>query len=255
MTYEQPQQPRCVILLGNMSSLMNDTSLRNWYEIKMLLPKDNLSCPQLDLVQTHDSIFYKIRFADYHLSILQQIYRPDMLDPGGDIDNWVRAEMHSIIYNLYSALDSLGYEINLAYGFNIERKKINIYHHKNHNDEKNCLRCKIKDFNDDLTSYIETSLKEDTWFNYFHRLRIQITHRSFPVKQRTMVIGDEGGGTLKMKLPDIPEKINPGQNDYSRGLELCKYCEDTREYVREFIENVYTHIKPKIPEIIEEYKK
>lgn len=254
MTHEQPP---FVELLTDISGFMNDPSLRNWFEIRSLLPTTaKLSCPLSDLVQAHDSVFYKLRFADYYLFILQQIYSSNMLDPGGDIDNWVRAELHSIIYNLYSALDSLGYEINLAYGFNIERGKIHIHHSKKHDAKKErcCLRCEIKKRNDDLSHYIETSLNEDTWFDYFHRLRNQITHRNLLAKQRTMVIGGEGGATVKMKLPDIPEKINPGQNDYSLDIELREYCEKTRKNILEFIENVYPHIRPKIPKFIEEYK-
>jgi hypothetical protein len=49
---------------------------------------------------------------------------------GGEADtqNWARAEMHSILFNLYSALDSLGYEINLAYQFGMDSGDIHIYH-------------------------------------------------------------------------------------------------------------------------------
>lgn len=59
-----------------------------------------------------------------------------------DTRNWARAEMHSIIFNLYSALDSVGYEINLVYKFGIAPGKIHI-HHQHQTTMKNCLRCEI----------------------------------------------------------------------------------------------------------------
>jgi hypothetical protein len=61
----------------------------------------------LSLVQGHESTYSKIKFAQYHYHILDQLYRPKRTLRKKDTQHWVRAEMHSIIINLYSALDSL----------------------------------------------------------------------------------------------------------------------------------------------------
>jgi hypothetical protein len=133
------------LLLSTMSvnlltHISNRNSMPNWSSIQRLIPTGNLTPAQLEFAQAHESTFYKIRFVDYHLAILQQIYRPYMTDAEEDTKNWARAEMHSIIFNLYSALDSLGYEINLAYKFGLAAKDITIQHKR---DKSTCLRCKI----------------------------------------------------------------------------------------------------------------
>jgi hypothetical protein len=99
------------------------------------------------------STFYKIRYVDYHLAILDQIYHPLTSHSERDVQNWPRAETHSIIFNLYSALDSLGYEINLAYKFRIKPSNIHIYHQHN-SWTKDCLRCEFHKQNDNVTSSI-----------------------------------------------------------------------------------------------------
>jgi hypothetical protein len=44
-----------------------------------MIPTGNKLTPsQLEFSQVHESTFYKIRFADYHLSTLEQIYHPHM---------------------------------------------------------------------------------------------------------------------------------------------------------------------------------
>jgi hypothetical protein len=236
-----------VNLLTNISGMMRDPSVHNWFSIRNLIPTGNLTEQELDLARAHDSTFYKIRFADYHLFILGQIYDPNARQREGEIQHWVRAEMHSIVYNLYSALDSLGYEINLAYGFTIPPYRIHFDHdHDPTQTRNNCLRCELRKINDDLHCYLDRTLSQP-WFDYFRRLRNQVTHRHFPPWNLGVTVGgNNGGGTLRIRLPDDPEIRNPGANDYLRNLELRQYCEDTREDVRKVIEEIYPRITPKI---------
>jgi hypothetical protein len=116
------------LILFLLRNISNRNSMPNWLEIQKLIPTDNLTEAQLKFSQAHWSTFYKIRYVDYHLAILDQIYHPLMSHSEGDIQNWARAEMHSISFNLYSALDSLGYEINLTYKFRIKPSNIHIHH-------------------------------------------------------------------------------------------------------------------------------
>jgi hypothetical protein len=233
-----------VNLLTNISDRMHDPRVRNWFNIRNLIPSSKLTDLQLDLAQAHDSTFYKIRFADYHLFILGQIYDPDAEAREGETQQWVRAEMHSTVYNLYSALDSLGYEINLAYGFGINPGGVTIHH--NHPKIVNgCLRCELTKINDDLYRYLETSLNDVSWFNYFRRLRNQVTHRHFPVWNIGRVV-EGNGGRFAVRLPDNPENMNPQPSDYSRHLEVRQYCESTREEVINVTEEVYRLITPMI---------
>jgi hypothetical protein len=239
-----------VNLLTNISNLRGDRSIRNWSDIKNMIPTGNLTEPQLDLAQAHDSTFYKIRFADYHIFILRQLYDPNRKDRGEEMQHWVRAELHSIVYNLYSALDSLGYEINLAYGFGIPAHRIHFDHgHDTKQTRNNCLRCELRKnviiIGDQLHRYLERSLS-DPWFDYFRRLRNQITHKHFPVWNLAISAEGEDAGRMTISLPDNPENMNPGSGDYTQNLELRQYCEATRERVREVLEEVYRIIAPQI---------
>jgi meiotically up-regulated gene 157 (Mug157) protein len=78
----------------------------------------------------------------YHLRILQQIY--GIRKRRASAQHWAKTEMHSIVFNLYSALDSLGYEINLAYGFRIDSGNILIHHRDKKKLNNKCLRCRVK---------------------------------------------------------------------------------------------------------------
>jgi hypothetical protein len=229
----------------------NNNNLPNWSRIQRLIPTSNLTEPQLKVAQAHESTFFKIRFSDYHISILEQIYRPDMTDSKEDTKNWARAEMHSIVFNLYSALDSLGYEINLAYQFGIDPSKIHIYHNPK-KPVKNCLRCKIDKQKDSVTSSLNNSLNQH-WFEIFHKLRNQITHKDLPVLQISKSVGGNAGGdTFKLKIPNDPTNSNPrdDKGDYSDNLELKQYCVNTRTDVLKTIEGVYPLIEHKIPQIL-----
>ncbi len=76
----------------NLLTHINDKNLMpNWAGIQKLVPQNKLTPPQLEFAQAHESTFYKIRYADYHLFTLEQIYRPHMTNLEEDTQNWARA--------------------------------------------------------------------------------------------------------------------------------------------------------------------
>jgi hypothetical protein len=240
--------PASILLLSVnlLRNIGNWNSMPNWLEIQKLIPTSTLTDTQLKFAQAHDSTFYKIRYADYHLGILDQIYRPRMTDSETNTKNWARAEMHSIVFNLYSALDSLGYEINLAYQFRIKPSDIHI-HHEHNTWKKNCLRCEMDKQNDNVTSSIHCRLGLG-WFKRFHKLRNQITHKHLPVLLSSITMGP--GGTIILKIPNDPTESNPKQSDYSDNLELKQYLVDARTEVVKTIENIYPLIQHRISSIL-----
>lgn len=74
-----------VTLLTNISS-RNSTPESS--DIQKLIPTGSKLTPsQLEFPQAYESTFYKIRFADYHLSTLEQIYHPHMENREEDTKN------------------------------------------------------------------------------------------------------------------------------------------------------------------------
>ena len=171
-----------------------------------------------------------------------------MIDSEQDTKNWARAEMHSIIFDLYSALDSLGYEINLAYQFGIDPTKIHT-HHRHNKPEKNCLRCEVNNRNDNVTYYLNNFL-DLPWFERFNKLRNQITHKHLPVFDIIISVGN--GSTFTLRIPNDPTNSNPihANGDFSDNLELRQYCEHTRIEVLNTVEDIYSLIQQRIPQIL-----
>lgn len=135
-----------VKLLENIHTI-NNNEMPNWISIMEVINCKNQS-NILDLSQSHCTTKMKITFADYHYYILNQMYRPNETDRAGDTDQWVLAETHSIIFNLYSALDSLCHEINLAYKFGLNASQVNVYHYHHSQINPNCIRCRLNKSND-----------------------------------------------------------------------------------------------------------
>jgi hypothetical protein len=89
--------------------------------------------------------------------------------------DYVKAEAHSIIFNLYSALDAVSNKINLAYDFQLKSNDIGI--------KNKSLKYMINYENDGLTSYLKESLYKQDWFSYFNKLRNQMAHRNLTIFQ------------------------------------------------------------------------
>ena len=227
-----------VELLENMHTY-NNHEFPNWLDIQTMIPSTYTSADLGDFAQSHEATKSKVTFADYHYSILDQLYKPTMTFRQTDTDSWARCEMHSIVFNLYSALDSLGYEINLAYQFNLKPHEIHIYH--NHTVfERNCLRCNLNVKNDSLCTLLNAELSK-LWFETFHKLRNQIVHKNLPVIQVFV-----GGAATIIKIPDDPTNTDPQAGGYSQNLEINQYCKTVRNAVLNLIESVYPFIKQSI---------
>lgn len=229
-----------ITLLSNMRQ-NNDNDFPNWSKIQKLIPSSIPNADLLDYAQSHESTKSKVTFADYHYHILNQLYIPHITTRESDTVDWVRAEFHSVIMNLYSALDSLAYEINLAYGFGLKVNQIHIHHsHTQHNSD--CFRCNLDKQSDTLTLLINTELNNQ-WFHTFNKLRNQIIHKNLPVIQTIMATESS---TTKLKIPDDPTNTNPQNNDYSKNLEINQFCKDLRRNVVDLIEQVYPFIESKV---------
>lgn len=225
-----------VNLLPNMHQA-NDVDLPNWVAIQTLMPSTHHNLDLLEYDQSHGTTKTKVTFTDYHYHILNQFYIPNVTKRQTDTDSWVRAEFHSIVMSLYSSLDSLAYEVNLAYNFGLKPYQIHIYH--NHTSiVSDCFRCNMNIQNDNLTSFFNSELGKD-WFQIFNRLRNQIVHKNLPVIQ--IVIG---GYATSIKIPNDPANTNPQANDYSNNLEINNYCKELRQNVVRIIEGAYPHISP-----------
>lgn len=217
----------------------NISDFSNWSKIQTLISSTIPDTNLLDFAQSHESTKTKIIFADYHYYILNQFYRPSVTKRETDTDSWVRAEFHSLVINLYSALDSLAYEINLAYNFGLKPNQINIYH-THTSFQQNCIRCNIDNQNDALTALINIEFAK-TWFQIFNKLRNQIVHKNLPV----ITIG-LGGLATKITIPNDPSNTNPQYGDYSQGLEINQYSQTIRKNVVNIIEQTYPLIESRI---------
>ena len=226
-----------VTLLSDMHKCNSDFS--NWNNIQKLIPHTFNNSDLLEFSQSHESTKTKVTFADYHYFILDQFYKPKTTTRETDTDSWARAEFHSIVSNLYSALESLVYEINLAYNFGLRANQIYLNHnHKQFNSD--CVRCQITAQKDNVTSQLDGNLNT-AWFQIFNKLRNQIIHKNLPVIQ--VIVGST---TTTITIPDDPVNTNPQSTDFSRNLEINQYCKNIRKNVVEIIENIYPLIKDKI---------
>jgi hypothetical protein len=164
----------------------DDAALPNWSNIRRLISSPARH-PLHHFLRAHETTYKKFKFAIYHLTIFQQIYgvsRNDVSKETSAPQYWAIAEAHSIIFNLYSALDAVGHEINLAYNFRLNPNDIRL--------KNRCLRYMIDNENDALTPYLRDSLDQQSWFKHFSKLRNQMAHRNLTIFQ---IIS--GGNTVK----------------------------------------------------------
>jgi hypothetical protein len=218
----------------------NDPDLPNWSDIQSLMPSSFMGRPDLlTFSQAHTTTYKKFKFAVYHLTILQQLYGVNRYNFDPQITapyDWALAEAHSIIFNLFSTLDAISYEINLACNFQLKASEAGI--------QSKCIEHMIHYQNDALTSYLETSLYNQDWFKYFIQLRNRMAHRNLTIFQQPMVVGGTGNGLI-IKIPDDPS-TTADMPSYSKNIDLAQYCDDTQRKVLGVIEYVYPLIKPRI---------
>jgi hypothetical protein len=130
-------------------SVENDPDLPKRWAIQSLIPSSMTDRRDLhEFSQAHTTTYKKFKFAVYHWTIFHQIYgyRGDNFGSGRfpAFQDYVKAEAHSIIFNLFSALDSVSNEINLVYGFQLKSNDIRI--------NNPSLKYMLKYVNDALTS-------------------------------------------------------------------------------------------------------
>ena len=211
--------------------------MRNWSKIASLVQYGNPPSSLHDIIRSHTATKFKITFADYHYHILDQLYRPNETAARQDTLMWARAEMNSIVYNLYSALDSLANEINLAYNFGINENRIHIFH----NHQKlvaDCVRCNLDKQNDGLTSTLNQELSQN-WFLILNKLRNQITHKNLPVFGQTRSTGDPEvpDDATTLTIPEDPTEVNVTIR--TKRVEINLYCLDLRNNVVRLAEKTF----------------
>jgi hypothetical protein len=227
-----------VRLLENVRQSTIDV-MPNWNRIQSHIPS-NIPDPLLPYAQAHDSALSKISFAEYHFNNLNQLYRPDATERTTDTSDWVRAEINSIVMNLYSALDTFFEETNLSYGFHVPESKIHTWH-SHTSIQPNCIRCRLNTAGDSLSTRINTELS-GSWFDIFHKFRNQMMHQSLPVIMvhiRVSELATASDRTTRFTIPNDPSLSNPGYSDYSMNLEANDYCRRTIDRVRLVIDNSY----------------
>lgn len=225
-----------VYLLEDMHN-KNEKEMRNWSKIAQIIQYGNAPPPLYEIHRSHTATIFKITFADYHYHILDQLYRPNETPRRTDTIMWARAEMNSIVYNLYSALDSLANEINLAYNFGIRENKIHIFH--NHQKFKSdCVRCSLDKENDKLTFTLNQELSQN-WFLLFNKLRNQITHKHLPVIGQSISNGDPEVpyNAIHLTIPEDPTDMNPSIQ--TKMVEINVYCMDLRNNVLRAAEKIF----------------
>lgn len=230
--------PHTVELLPAMYQRPNP-KMPNWSNIISHIPP-SFSDELLPFAQIHDAVCHKLAFADYHYHILNQLYRPHETERENATDSWARAEMHSIVFNLYSALESLAYEINLAYNLGIKQRDLALYH--NHvKFTPGCFRCELLAIDPLVSRHVEGALMQ-SWFENFNHLRNQIAHKNLPIIHVYVSANDN---RTHIMIPDDPLKTHiKSMNDYSKQLEINSYCNEMRDKVLGIIESTYALIEP-----------
>lgn len=84
----------------------DSTAISMWKEMRR--PLDALECTQAmqRLVDAHAETIRRVAMSDYHYRNLNQIYFPGRPSSGAHATSWVESEAVSIVFLLYSALDS-----------------------------------------------------------------------------------------------------------------------------------------------------
>lgn len=203
----------------------DDPHFPNWSRIYKLIPSPTPKA-LLSFTQSHESTYSKIKFAQYHYHILDQLYQSNITQREPDTQHWVRAEMHSIIINLYSSLDSLAQQINCIYHMGFSPSEIRI----------NDFRYQIPP--GAIRNHLDNELKPD-WFDTFNHLRNLMVHKNLPVLRLI-----PRGNTMTIIMPDDPLNNDPqspstGNDDYSKRLEANKYCKDRLNDTMRIIEGAY----------------
>ena len=221
----------------------------NWNRVQSELPSP-VPPKLLDYAQRHESTRSRMSFAEYHLHNLEALYTSTEPQDASDAADRTLAEVHSVVFSLDSALDSLAYELNLVYQLGVPASSTHIFHeHTRFMPE--CVRCHLDSMSDPVTSYLGTELSM-AWFGVFLKLRKQITCKNLPIVKvdfRTSGTSGEAVQKTLLTLPNDPSNPNPRSTDYSMNLEANQYCQEIIDRVRHVIEGVYPLVEQKVRKI------
>lgn len=200
--------------------------------------------PELQrFVNAHATTIQRIGLADYHYRNLDQIYRPDMPQPNSLANIWAPGEAVSLVFILYSALDSLAQELNLAYKFGIDERQVHIHHGPKHlkTPQSNCLRCSLNKVGDGTAVFLNQELSK-SWFEFLHSLRNRITHIQLLATNLNFSAG-QPEITIEISTdPDAPIfNVEP-----KKGFEINAFCRENRMQVTDLIDTVYGMLLPMV---------
>jgi len=231
---------------------INDPSLVKmpyWSKLNQHLDGSPYSC----IHRAHSNTKGKILFADYHYHNLNQVYVPKVTKRENETPTWALAEMYSITTNLYSALDSLAFEINLLYSFQLNIREVQIFHNTAEQQHilfknNNCVRCRLgKQSGDALSKFLEHELIQD-WFLNLKDTRVQMVHREQPIYLAHLSVGDHEfpDEATVLLLPNQPCNKAPKWSDYSKQYDFNTYSQELRINVVSLIEQAYKILEPKV---------
>ena len=216
-------------------------SIQGWTDVRTEFEKFTRT-PTLQLfVNAHANTIRLVGDADYHYNNLNQIYVPSQYPASSHAISFSQVETESFIFTIYSALDSLTQEVNLAYGFGIDESKVYVFH-KHTSPETNCVRCMLTAQSDSLSNYFDSALNS-SWFDFLRRLRNRLTHRRL-LSTNTNI----GGAGFYIEMPTDPNAVNFSQSPRS-GKEINQYCVDTRARVATTLDESYKRLLRKVASI------
>jgi len=139
-----------------------------WKNMKRKLAKSTKFSADHTLASAHLTTKHRLEVARVFLSILNAGYEVESVE---SVKFLIRTMADSIFVSLAGALDSLSFEINQVYEFDVKERKIQIDHH-NISIEPNCIRCKLDETNDELSRYLNDRLPREPipqihWYSTF----------------------------------------------------------------------------------------
>jgi hypothetical protein len=238
-----------ISLLGDLDNEDN-RGIPEWRAILNEVNRTDSSVPvrpssRQDYVDAHATTIRRIGGADQHYHILSQIYVPDVTMSGSLTTIWAQIQAETVIFMLFSSLDSLMQEVNLAYNFRIPDYSINVYHDAIKHGQRpsgSCVRCAINRTNDSLTAFLNIELGS-TWFENLRILRNRISHKQLLATNTNL-----GQTTVYIEIPTDPNATRFNQPART-GIEINSYCQNSHMNVVRLLAQTYRFLLPKIATI------
>ena len=145
------------------------TNLPNWEQVQNLIEKSKNSKLQV----AYKTVYTRLSFANLHLSILRQ----------AENNSIKHAMFEDVVINLVSSLQALAHFINELHEIGINEYKVSIDHLYINNEDKHkkssnrCLRCKLKDYNENIACVLDEVLKTGSPTNNWYHALIEYRHQ------------------------------------------------------------------------------